>query len=46
MLLWVKPGTAPSYAFMVEMPRGHNTNDVRAAYLRKIAEQMQQHKTC
>ena len=34
MLLWVKPGTAPSYAVMAEMPRGHNTlNDVRAAYL-------------
>ena len=46
MLLWVKPGTAPSYAVMAEMPRGHNTNDVRAAYLRKIVEQMQQHKTC
>ena len=30
MLLWVKPGTAPSYAVMAEMPRGHdNTNDAR-----------------
>ena len=46
MLLWVKPGTAPSYAVMAEMPRGHNTNDVTAAYLRIIVEQMQPHKTC
>jgi hypothetical protein len=46
MLLWVKPGTAPSYAVMAEMPRSPNTDDVRAAYVRKIVEQIQQHKTC
>ena len=34
-----------SYAVMAEILQGHNTNDVRAAYLRKIVEQMQQHKT-
>ena len=31
MLLWVKPGTAPSYAVMAEMPQGPNTDDERAA---------------
>ena len=35
MLLWVKPGTAPSYAVMAEMPRGHNTNDVAKGSLSK-----------
>ena len=47
--MWAKPETAPSYAVMAvmaEMPQGPNTDDERAAYLRKIVEQMQQHKTC
>ena len=46
MLLWVKPETAPKHAVMAEMPRGPNTDDERAAYLRKLVQQMQQHKTC
>lgn len=46
MLLWVKPGTAPSYAVMAEMPRGPDNDDERAAYLRKVIQEMQQHKTC
>ena len=37
MLLWVKPGTAPSYAIMTEMPQGHNTNH-RYLYLRRHKE--------
>ena len=46
MLIWVEPGTAPPYAVMAEMPRAANTSDVRAAYLRKLVENMLQHKTC
>ena len=29
MLLWIKPGTAPSYAVMAEMPQDPNTDDER-----------------
>ena len=46
MLIWVEPGTAPPHAVMAEMPRAANTSDVRAAYLRKLVENMLQHKTC
>ena len=46
MLIWVEPGTAPSHAVMAEMPRAADTSDVRAAYLRKLVENMLQHKTC
>ena len=31
---------------MAEMPRAADTSDVRAAYLRKLVENMLQHKTC
>lgn len=46
MLIWVEPGTAPSHAVMAEMPCAADTSDVRAAYLRKLVENMLQHKTC
>ena len=46
MLIWVEPGTAPPHAVMAEMPRAADTSDVRAAYLRKLVENMLQHKTC
>ena len=46
MLIWVEPGSAPPHAVMVEMPCSADTSDVRAAYLRKLVENMLQHKTC
>ena len=46
MLIWVEPGTAPPHAVMAEMPRAADTSDMRAAYLRKLVENMLQHKTC
>ena len=36
MVLWVREGTAPNHAIMAEMPRGADTSDERAAYLRHI----------
>ena len=44
--IWVEPGTAPPHAVMAEMPRAANTSDVRAAYLRRLVENMLQHKVC
>ena len=46
MLIWVEPGSAPPHAVMAEMPRAADTSEVRAAYLRKLVENMLQHKTC
>ena len=40
MLIWVEPGTAPPHAVMAEMPRSADTSDVRAAYLRKLVENL------
>ena len=40
MLVWVKPGTAPPHAVMAEVPRGPDTSDKVAAYLRKLVETM------
>ena len=40
MLLWVEPGTAPKHAVMAEMPRAADTNDITAAYLRKLVDRM------
>ena len=39
-------GTAPPHAVMAEMPHAANTSDVRVAYLRKLVENMLQHKVC
>ena len=44
MLIWVEPGTVPPHAVMAE--RAADTSDVSAAYLRKLVENMLQHKTC
>ena len=46
MLIWIEPGTAPLHAVMAEIPRAADTSDVRDAYLRKLVENMLQHKTC
>ena len=46
MLVWVKPGTAPLHAVMAEVPRGPDTSDKVAAYVRKIVETMMLHKVC
>ena len=46
MLVWVKPGTAPPHAVMAEVPRGPDTSDKVAAYLRKIVETMMLHRVC
>lgn len=46
MLTWVEPGSAPPHAVMAEMPRAADTSDVRAGYLRKLVDNMLQHKTC
>ena len=46
MLVWVKPGTAPPHAVMAEIPRGPDTSDKVAAYVRKIVETMMLHKVC
>ena len=45
-LALVCPGLQPPMAVMAEMPRAADTSDVRAAYLRKLVENMLQHKTC
>ena len=44
--IWVEPGTAPLHAVMAEMSHAADTSDVRAAYHRKLVENMLQHKTC
>ena len=46
MLLWCKPGTVPEHCIMVELPRGSDTNDSVAAYLRKIVHKLQRHSHC
>ena len=46
MLVWVKPGTAPPHAVMAEVPRGSDTSDKVAAYVRKLVETMMLHKVC
>ena len=46
ILIWMEPGSAPPHAVMMEMPRAADTSDVRAAYFRKLVENMLQHKTC
>ena len=38
--------SSPRHAIMAELPRSPNTSDKRAQYLRKLVEQMLQHKTC
>ena len=45
-LLWVKPNSAPPHAVMAEMPRAADTSNKTAAYLRKLVDNMLQHKTC
>ena len=46
MLVWVKPGTAPTHPVMAEVLRGPDTSDKVAAYVRKIVETMMLHKVC
>ena len=46
MLLWVKSNSAPMHAVMAEMPRAADTSNKTAAYLRKLVDNMLQHKTC
>ena len=40
MLIWVEPETAPPHAVMAEMLRAADTSDVKAAYHRKLVENM------
>ena len=46
ILVWVKPATAPPHTVMAEVPRGPDTSDKVAAYLRKLVETMMLHKVC
>ena len=46
MLVWVEEGTAPEHAVMAEMPRGPDTDDKTASYLRQLVGDMLVHKQC
>ena len=46
MVLWVKEGSAPKHAVMAEMPRGPDTSDKCAAYLRQVVDSMLVHRQC
>lgn len=46
ILLWVKPNSSPNHAVMAELPRSSDTNNKCAAYLRKLVQHFQAHKTC
>ena len=46
MLIWVEPGSASPHAVKAEMPHAADTSDVRVAYLRKLVENILQHKIC
>ena len=46
MLVWVEEGTSPKHAVMAEMPRGPDTTDECATYVRKLVGEMLLHKQC